>query len=60
MSISPTAASTTAASFQPSPTAKVAPFKRDRDGDYDNNAKETKQSEVAEASKGSMLLNIKA
>ena len=45
---------------QANQAAKAAPFKRDRDGDYDNNAKETKQSEAAETSKGSMLLNIKA
>jgi hypothetical protein len=39
---------------------KAAPFKRDRDGDYDNNAKETPASEAREASKGANLLNIKA
>jgi hypothetical protein len=45
---------------QANQTAKAAPFKRDRDGDYDNNANETKQSEAAEASKGGQMLNIKA
>jgi len=35
-------------------------FTRDRDGDYDNNAKETPASESAEAGKGPNLLNIKA
>jgi len=34
--------------------------KLDRDGDYDNNAAETKRSEGLEASKGGALLNIKA
>jgi hypothetical protein len=40
--------------------AKAAPFKRDRDGDYDNNAKETPSFEATEALKGATLLNIKA
>ena len=58
MSISPVTSS-------PSPTvqanqaAKVTPFRRDRDGDYDNNAVETKTSESREAANGGRLLNIK-
>jgi hypothetical protein len=54
MSIAPIASA-------PPPTAQTAqaaatPFKRDRDGDYDNNKVETRQSEAA---KGGQLLNIK-
>ena len=40
--------------------ARPIPFKRDRDGDYDNNAAETARSEATESSKGGSLLNIKA
>ncbi len=40
--------------------AKAAPLKRDRDGDFDNNAVESKQSETAESAKGGSVLNIKA
>ena len=59
MSISPVSSSASAA-VHVTQAAKVVPFKRDRDGDYDNNAAETKQSEANEASKGGSLLNIKA
>jgi hypothetical protein len=59
MSISPVSSAATAAP-QANPAVNGTPFKRDRDGDYDNNAKETPQSEAVEASKGSMVLNIKA
>lgn len=58
MSISPV--SNAAPAIQAGQAAKVAPFKRDRDGDYDNNRAEIQQSEAAEASKGGQLLNIKA
>jgi hypothetical protein len=59
MSISPVSTSTSSA-VQANNVAKVAPFRRDRDGDYDNNKVETKQSESVEASKGGQLLNVKA
>jgi hypothetical protein len=39
--------------------AKVVPFQRDREGDYDNNAAESKRSEATEGAKGGLLLNIK-
>jgi hypothetical protein len=45
---------------QANQSAKAVPFKRDRDGDYDNNAKEIPSSEATEATKGGALLNIKA
>jgi hypothetical protein len=57
MSISPV--SNAVPAFQTGATAKVVPFKRDRDGDYDNNRAETQKSEAAEASKSGQLLNIK-
>ena len=57
VSISPV--SNAAPAIQAGQAAKVAPFKRDRDGDYDNNRAETPRSEAAEASKGGQLLNIK-
>jgi hypothetical protein len=44
----------------PAQAAKVAPFKRDRDGDHDNNRVETKAGEAAETAKDGRLLNIKA
>jgi hypothetical protein len=59
MSISPVSTSASSA-VQTNNVAKVTPFRRDRDGDYDNNKVETKQSESAEASKGGQLLNVKA
>ena len=59
MSISPVSSSPPLA-VQANNAAKVTPFGRDKDGDYDHNKAETKQSESAEASKGGLLLNIKA
>jgi len=59
MSISPVSSAPPPV-VQTNQAAKAAPFKRDRDGDYDNNAKETPSSEATEASKGASLLNIKA
>jgi hypothetical protein len=59
MSISPVSTSAPSA-VQANTIAKVTPFRRDRDGDYDNNKAETRQSESAEASKGGQLLNVKA
>jgi hypothetical protein len=58
MSIAPVASAppSTAQTAQ----AAATPFKRDRDGDYDNNKVETQQSESAESAKGGQLLNIKA
>jgi hypothetical protein len=59
MSISPVSTSAPSA-VQANNIAKVTPFRRDRDGDYDNNRVETKQSEAAEAAKGGQILNVKA
>lgn len=59
MSISPVSSSPSPA-IQANQAAKATPFKRDRDGDYDNNAVETKTSEATEAAKGGSMLNIKA
>jgi hypothetical protein len=58
MSISPVSSAASAA-VQANNVAKVTPFGRDRDGDYDNNRVETKQSESAEAAKGGQVLNVK-
>lgn len=59
MSISPTSSAPPPV-VQANQSGKATPFKRDRDGDYDNNAKETPRSEAIDASKGATLLNIKA
>ena len=59
MSISPVSGSPPQTA-QANNVAKATPFRRDKDGDYDNNRVETKQSESAEASKGGLVLNIKA
>ena len=60
MNISPVSSSPPPPALQASQAAKVPPPRRDRDGDYDNNAAETKRADAAESGRNGQLLNIKA
>jgi hypothetical protein len=46
--------------FNASQAARPAPLKKDKDGDYDNGARDSVKQAAAESSNGSRLLNIKA